>query len=308
MARLIFLVGLPGAEKTKYGRRLAEETKSTLISLDKIRSQLRFVNEDISEDKIFTQCNNEIIKNLRSGHDCIYDATNIKARRRKHFVNSTLKNVECEKICVVMATPYKECIKNNEKRGCPIPNDVIKQMYHSWETPAHWEGWDKIWIHYDNPEWMTMNGTPNDFIKNTFWYDQSTPYHLNSLGVHSCRVQDYVRESLTKVDIWKRNEKWNKVNVEIAALLHDCGKPLTKERNGNKTTYYSHHNVGAYEALFFKYGKEIDPVYVSNLINYHMTPYFWEGQKSRITAIRRWGRDFFEDIMTIYEADEKGKR
>ena len=294
--KLTYLVGLPGAEKSKYARKLHDETGAEVIASDRVRNELRFQNPDIKENEVFCFINNKIIDNLRDGKDCIFDATNTKSANRTRLLKHTLRNVDCEKECIIVATPYNECIKNNYKRGCPVPNEIIDNMYKYWQTPAHFEGWNKIWIHYNNPEWMRMNGKPRDYLHDAFDF---VDINKKSLGFYSTKVGNYLREHLTNAGYLRTTENWNNENLFLGAYLFGCGIPICAKKDWSNVFP----NVGAYEALFFKYEKKIDPIYVSNLINYIKYPASWRSNDgSRKKAIIKYGKDFCQDLIDISNA------
>lgn len=76
-----------------------------------------------------------------------------------------------------------------------------------------------------------------------------------------------------------------------------------------KTTYYQHHCVGAYDSLFFAYPENVSRLDVSILINLHMMPYFWEkdeenGEKTKQKYQRLWGNELYNNIITLHIADK----
>ena len=77
------------------------------------------------------------------------------------------------------------------------------------------------------------------------------------------------------------------------AMIHDCGKPIVAEKINGETHYYSHHNVGSYESMFFDYSEypSVDPVYVGFLVNHHMDCFFWKDnpQKGKVKFAKRFG-------------------
>lgn len=100
-----------------------------------------------------------------------------------------------------------------------------------------------------------------------------------------------------------------------AGLIHDCGKPFCKTYKNNKgerteiAHYYSHENVGAYNSFFFntKYSKE-EQREVSELIRWHMTPYYWEkkgNEKMRNKYFNLWGEKLYEKVMLLHSADKE---
>lgn len=80
---LTMLCGLPGSGKSTYAKQLSDETNAIICNSDAIRREL-FGNENLQEnnDTVFKILHSRIKENLKSGHDVIYDATNIHSKRQ----------------------------------------------------------------------------------------------------------------------------------------------------------------------------------------------------------------------------------
>lgn len=294
--KLIMLVGLPASGKSTITEELSQNYHASIHSSDELRKRL-FGDENKQEDnnKVFNLLHNEIRTHLKNGYSSIYDATNISYKRRKAFL-SELKNIECEKICVIMATQYEECLKRNQERERQVPEHVIKKMYMNWNTPYWYEGWDDIKIKYAHNPYLL----PLEFWYQNRTFNQHNKHHSLSLGEH-CAVCEYNLRILDARPV-----------ICEAALLHDCGKPFTKtfkDVKGNITTdahYYQHHYVGAYDSLFYKSNE--DKLERSILIQWHMQPYFWEkdnNEKQRLKYRKLWGDELYEDIMLLHDSDKQ---
>lgn len=77
----------------------------------------------------------------------IFDATNINYKKRRDWLNRFNK-YDVEKIGVLVATPYKECLERNKKRERKVPKEVIERMYFNFYIPQYYEGFDDIQIRY----------------------------------------------------------------------------------------------------------------------------------------------------------------
>ncbi len=294
--KLIMLVGLPASGKSTLAKELSEKYDATIHSSDTLRKRLLGdENNQNDNGKLFNVLHNEIKMHLKNGISTIYDATNINYKRRKAFL-SELKNIECKKICIVVATPYQKCLANNKTRERNIPEDVIRRMYMNWTTPYWYEGWDDIQIKYINNPYHS----PLEFWYQNRTFNQHNNHHNLSLGEH-CAVCEYNL----------RVSEHNPVLCE-AALLHDCGKPFTKTFKNMKDEitqdahYYQHQHVGAYDSLFYKSNE--DKLERSVLIQWHMQPYFWEkdnNENQRLKYKKLWGDELYEDIMLLHEADKQ---
>jgi predicted kinase len=298
MPELVVMCGLAGSGKSEHAKREAEMNNMIICSSDSLREELYDdVNNQENNNELFTILHRRIKNYLKEGKSVIYDACNINSRRRRAFL-SELKNIPCEKTCMIMATPFKTCCERNDRRERSIPYKEIKKMYLSWQTPYWFEGWNNIITYYDYDNSTLKN--PYKWILDYMEYDQCNHNHTLTLGEHCQKVASILR----KYDM----------TLYYAGKLHDCGKPFTKgykDINGKTSKeahYYSHDNVGAYESLFFDYSGDVKQLDVSVLINYHMYPYFWEkdienGKKTEEKYRKLWGEKMFNNIMILHEAD-----
>lgn len=297
------LVGLPGSGKSVEAQKISEQTNATIFSSDSLREELfGDVNHQADNTKLFEELHRRIKTCLNEGKSAIYDACNISYKRRMAFL-SELKNIPCEKICVLMATPYEECLKRNAEREHKIPEHVIEKMYKNFDVPYWYEGWSQIAVMFGDYE--ATCGTPYTFVSNTKNYNQDNSHHSMSLGDHCNTVCKTIRTDSS-------DYASNYFTIRIAAMLHDCGKCFTKtftNAKGELTSeahYYSHEKVGSYDSLFYeKYG--CNHIRVATLIRWHMQPYFWErenNEKMHNKYRKFWGEELYNDIMALHEADK----
>ena len=296
---LYMFVGLPGSGKSNYTRKLAKKTGASVHSSDNIRKEL-YGDERIQGDgnAVFNILHSRVKEDLREGKSTIYDACNISYKRRMAFLQE-LNNIPCKKVCIFIATPFEKCLENNAKRERYVPAEVIRNMLKHFDTPSYFEGWNEIKICYPKRAYRGFYGTPSAFVERYIDYSQDNPHHDYSLGNH-CTSTGY--------------RFLRKNSLHTVGLLHDCGKPRCKtyiNTKGEKTEiahYYSHENVGAYDSFFFdtKYSEEKRRE-ISELIRWHMTPYFWEkkdNEKMRKKYFNLWGEDLYEKIMLLHSADK----
>ena len=102
--KFIMLVGLPGSGKSFKAQELSQEYNATIFSSDALREELfNDVNHQADNTTLFNELHKRIKDCLKEGNNAIYDATNINYKKRMAFL-AELKNIPCEKICVIMAT------------------------------------------------------------------------------------------------------------------------------------------------------------------------------------------------------------
>ena len=314
-AEFFMLVGIPGSGKSTVAQSLIEELNkkhfehndgktAVWISSDNIRAEL-FGSASVQDnpDKVFEIMRQRTVEALKKGNDAIYDACNISSKRRTSFLNM-LNAKGCRKICIICATPYAECLRRNSRRPAPVPEYAINRMYQNWNTPYYHEGWDEIRLHY--AEGMEKSfGNPEDFVHSLDGYDQETPFHSETLGVHMADAYKAIVAKGYPEDS----------NMAVAALLHDCGKPSTKVFNADSphpdvAHYYRHEGTGAYDSMFFDYGTktEQDVLEISALINRHMEPFGWKKEETISKREKVLGTELVEKILILHEADKSASQ
>ena len=302
MSKLVMLVGLPGSGKSSYAENLAIEGY-IIHSSDKIREELGDVNDQSKNEEVFVTLHKRIKEALRNGKNVVYDATNLSRRRRVAFLNE-LKHIPCEKVCVLIATPYERCVVQNELRERKVPLDIIDRMLKNFQVPCIYEGWDDVIIHYPKEEWKTYYGDVIEHVDFLCNFSQDNHHHTLSLGDHMWKASDYVLKH--------NGQQYN--SLVLAALSHDIGKVDTKgfmNTKGEPTEeahFYQHQNVGCYKSLFFKYPKYGNKEYIALLIELHMNPWLkWErSEKVKQKDIDMFGAEFIADLILLHDADVAG--
>ena len=298
----LMVVGLPGSGKSTYIEKYYSNYH--VHSSDAIREELSgdVNNQDINK-QVFSTLHKRVKEDLVAGYSVVYDATNISWKRRKAFLQE-LKNINCHKECVLMATPFELCVQRNNERDRVVPYFVIERMYKNFDIPWYNEGWDSIVIAYANNNAMTQYGDWSRFVVDHLDFAQDSKWHTETLGDHCLKTLQYVETR--EADLTPGNI----LETKIAAALHDCGKPFCKAFKDSRgepsefAHYYNHENVGAYNSLF--YGKEdgVDSLLVAALIRYHMVLHFFKDWKPR--TVEKYENEFVEheylQLIKFYDA------
>jgi len=124
-------------------------------------------------------------------------------------------------------------------------------------------------------------------------------HHIYTVWEHSLRSLDYTVS------------KNYPLEIRLAALLHDVGKPATKRGEGEAATFYGHEVVGA--RMVSKILKELRfpsaiAEKVTHLVRYHLF-YYNVGDVTEAGVrrfIRRVGMENVSDLLKVREADRIG--
>lgn len=296
------MAGIPGAGKSTLSNELmASEEHIVCLAADKLRAEF-YGAEEIQGDReyVYQMMIERMRKNLLAGISVIYDACSTSYQERK-LVLDHVEDIDCEKICYIVATPYEMCIQRNSNRYRFVPPFVLKDKYKIWETPYYHEGWDQIHIRYADGTKGSF-GSPEAFVEKHMDFQQDNPHHMETLGEHLLDAKRYLMEH----KICEEDS-----NLAVAALVHDCGKPFAKtyvDEDGqpmDHARYFHHQNYSAFDALFFDYGDktEEDILEISIIAGLHMTPFTWETEEEKESFKAFVGDSLFEKIMHINQAD-----
>lgn len=306
MNKFYMLVGLPGSGKST----ISNELNGEVFSSDALRKEL-WGDENTQGDNtlLFNELHKRIEKGLKEGKNCIYDATNINAKKRIQFLNK-IKNIKCEKICILVVTDFNVCLQRNNLRERKVPYEVIKRMYFNIDIPQYREGWDKIIIKRTQDE---MNDYDIfKFVDYLETINHDNPHHLLTIGGHIQAVVKYIMDNYQ----FKFAGDIERLECLLrAALYHDIGKKITKtfiNSKGEKTEvahYYNHEKVSAYMYIMYEHTEELKDVdkilYIADLIGLHMKMHCYNGDKEKAhERIRKLvGQREFEDLCILNEAD-----
>ena len=304
MKPILFMpIGLPGAGKSTYAKKLAEENNAVILSSDSLRQELYGdMNDQEHNAEVFAELHRRCKELLIKQVNIIYDATSLNQKKRTAFLNE-LKNIDCYKKAIVFATPYELCLENNLKRDRQVPNEVIKRMRENFHFPLYNEGFDEIEFVWNMGD---MKFDVKEMLQKANDFEQHNSHHTLSLGRH----------------MWEAASKLNYYGGSIedfsllyaATRLHDIGKFETQtffDKKGNiseEAHYYQHQYVGAFNAMFYlkqNHFSDKEILHVCTLIQYHMHPYLgWkDSEKARRRDKQLLGEDMFNEVMLLHKCD-----
>lgn len=288
MQELIMLIGLPGSGKSTFANKIAKDCENyVVVSTDSIRKEI-YGDEAIqgNGNKIFERAYALIDNHLRNGYSVIFDATNIRRKGRKAFIERFKKWKELRIIfhAILVATSYEICLENNLKRRRVVPEEVIKRMFCNFEVPMKFEGWDKIDVesYYGSVARDYVNYKHYLYIRNNIPHD-CEPWHTGTISDHIYAVI----EEVGKDKILPKEEREFYLTV---AAWHDVGKFFVKAYNEKKgrCTYYNHNNTSAYCYCAKEGDINLDVAFV---IEKHMEAHHYDSDQDCYNALSKQGID-----------------
>ena len=285
--RLILLCGLPASGKTLYANKMKYLTNNSIIfSSDNIRKEL-YGAESIqgNGDEVFHLMHSRTVDALNSGYTVIYDATNITRKNRAAIISLCPKFVKIE--CHIIWTPIWGCINRDKQRDRTVGERIINHMVKRFQAPFYDEGIDEIRI--IKPDYINNSYTYRYQYDNIRAMDipHDNSHHTLNIWNHCCKAYNYI------------NNKSDSGELALAALIHDIGKPYTKDFHDSKGNpseeahYYQHQCVGAW----ISYGYQKTTPYVAWLISTHMDMFLNTKYYKKLP-------DFYKrDLDLLHEAD-----
>lgn len=147
---LICLTGLPASGKSTFAFKITNVlkkkygiTRVKIVDPDIIRNKLSPEKFDPEKEQRIRKENLNIIRReLKKGYSVISDDLNYYSSMR-HELKSLAEKLKIRLIIIYIATPLEICLKWNEIRGEPIPNEVIRKINkrfdkfdkYSWDFP-----------------------------------------------------------------------------------------------------------------------------------------------------------------------------
>lgn len=302
--KLFVMVGISGSGKSYKATEIAVQYNAIIVAIDEIEKQFPIMkNKELREEKILCRFCNRIRENLERRRNVVADASNISMYSRRRILN-VVRSLQVEKICYLMAQSYEDCVRDSKKKGTGA--DFIRRQIKKYEIPFREEGWDKIEI-YDASKQKYSFG---ELLSQMEGFDQKNPHHNRNLLAHCSYTAKLYRRECEHMDSDFGNFAGD-VAYQAGAELHDIGKlycqTMDEEGIGH---YYQHHSIGAYYILthmertkeFAEDDKLLDCCF---LINYHMLPFMWKNEKTKVRWKKRFGEYKYRMLTLFHLCDIK---
>jgi len=151
---LIILVGLPASGKSTFAFKLKEglelkfQKKVKVIDPDIIRDNISPNSFDFKNEPQIRKKKMQLIrKHLSKGYTVISDDLNYYSSMR-HDLKLIADSLNIKFYIIHISTPFRLCVKRNEERGKPIPNEVIMNIYNKFDKFNKYK-WDTPYETYD---------------------------------------------------------------------------------------------------------------------------------------------------------------
>ena len=232
MKNLYVLIGLPGSGKSTYAKTL----EGKLFSSDDYREKITGDSSNQSaNDKVFKQLYSDIHETMKTGEDCIFDATNCTYKSRTHVLELALK-YKYFTTAVVVYQPIDKCITWDTLRSRSVGSDIIWKYAKSFQFPQYEEGFDSIQVVRPDCAQLPYGKATMEFLSHQLFdvlkpqldtFEQHNPYHTLTVGKHSDAIVDQATKDFVSGDI-----SLNDFAVLLpAGLWHDCGKLYTQTKS-----------------------------------------------------------------------------
>lgn len=316
--KFYMLVGVAGSGKSTLAAKIFQSidspNKTVLLSSDAIREEL-YGDASVQDNpqKVFNIMNRYMMEHLGVGHNVIYDATNLTAKRRTALVNQIRhrfgNDVYCS--CEVVAALEEECIARQFMRARKVPADVIHRQICQFEMPFWNEGWDRIHI--------TNTGRSfdvHDLLMNVWNTDQCNSHHTLCLGEHCCStaelaMRDIMGSGVSNARTFFKEYDMIATVLDDAAMYHDIGKYYTQSFTNAKgeptgeAHYYNHNNYSAWlmacDSEYHYY--EDGWILAIALVQWHMQ-YYMVPKMDEWLSKRRFDKLFCFLLDILHEADK----
>lgn len=312
MKNLYVLIGLPGSGKSTYAKTL----EGKLFSSDEYREKIMGDSSDQSaNDKVFKQLYSDIRETMKTGEDCIFDATNCTYKSRTRILELALK-YKYFATAIVVYQPIDKCVTWDTLRSRSVGSDVIWKYAKSFQFPQYEEGFDSIRIVRPDCAQLPYGKATMEFLSHQLFdvlkpqldtFEQHNPYHTLTVGKHSDAIVDQATKDFVSGDI-----SLNDFAVLLpAGLWHDCGKLYTQTFDENGIAHYYGHDSVSVLRLLDIYSQLQENTYSQTtvykiffVINNHMKfKDVLNSEKATKKFISKWGNDNFELMKRFFNYD-----
>lgn len=146
---LLILAGLPAAGKSNFARFMKKALKSTapdfkvkIVDPDNIRKEKSSQSFNYEAEHLVKANNLKLIKDaLLQAYIVISDDLNYYTSMR-HDLKEIAEEFYIPFFIIYISTPIETCLKWNNERGTPIPNEVIHRINEKFDTFDNYS-WDK---------------------------------------------------------------------------------------------------------------------------------------------------------------------
>jgi len=283
---LVLLGGLPGIGKSTYAKQFIDNGFK-YVNPDSIRFELakkikgneyKYESEleDILQQFSFLAwkiSHNQAVEHLKNNHSVIFDATFLSVRDRVKTIEFA-KNIGQKTAICFLEAPVEVALERNKKRGNTIiayrdnrpiygrfvPEIFIKEKYKQIILPSYNEGFDAVKIEHivENKninyqdcfktlkESSDLMQTMQEYYDNGVLKELFPSFHeVWGFNQDNKNHQYLLHEHMIKAAQHVQNES---MELFIATLLHDVGKPMTKQYFGKLTK----------DTSFFKKGEKVE--------------------------------------------------
>ena len=300
MNNFIMMIGLPGVGKDYFIENTLKYTypNAIILSSDDIREEIfNDVNDQTHNSEVFSIMKVRTLDALKNGHDVIYNATNINAKKRMALLSQLPK---CRKIAYLMLADIDLVFHNNATRTRNVPEDVIYKMYKNFQMPHSSEGFDDIILSiYENPNYFTSLELESSL---NIMCEHDNPHHILSCGAHCKQAEIEVMKIIDK-NYYIDGTDYRTILL-LAARYHDLCKYKCKTFDKKKgiAHFYGHEYASAYDFLTLSDGGEMfgltkdEALLVANLINDHMS--YFSGD-SRVEKIYKQKGSVYKELLNM---------